>query len=174
MHFLLKRWLPSLALLLFASTAGAQSLDGLWVVDRERSVDFDPWRDFRVTLSASEAAVTIDRFWGAGRYTQRDSITVPLGRSVRIPARPGKWMDQVYLGAFVPQNATRTVEASISNDGRTLTVETEMPLESSQAYIAVTISSAFTVAADGSELTLIETRSTRATGTELRYVFRKK
>ena len=158
--------------LLLPVSGHAQTLDGTWLVDRERSVDFDPWRRLEVKLSFTDETATIDRFWRANsRYTQSDSITVPVGRSVRIPVRPGKWMDQVYLAVFVPDDARRSVTATLTEDRRSLTVVTDVPLESAQQDLTVKIISTYSLSDDGSEMTLVETRSTRAGGAPLKYVF---
>ena len=159
---------------LLGSPVLGQALDGTWIADRDRSVDNDPWRHFEVTLAMSSDSVTIDRFWrGSSRYTQRDSITVPLAETVEIPVRPGKWMYLVHIGVFVPDDTTRSVTADVSKNGNTLTVTTEMPLQTSQGGIRVTIVDTYSRDSEGN-LILVEKRSTRHSGPELRYVMKRR
>jgi hypothetical protein len=175
MYLYLQNIMIATAIALAGSAANAQSLEGTWVADPARSSDNDPWRGFEVAISFHGDSVTVDRFWrGTARYTQRDSITVPLDETTEIPIRPGKWMDQVYLGVFVPPDAERAVSTILSKDADSLEVSTIVPLLTSQGETTVVIRSTYALGSDANELILTENRSSRKTGPELRTILTRK
>jgi hypothetical protein len=173
MYPFLLRCFPIWLILLTPGFARAQGLSGTWTADLARSVDIDPWRSFQVSLAIDSNRVTVDRSWTAGRYSQHDSFTVPVGQPVDIDARPGKWMDHVYLGVFVPPAAVRRVQAELSADSRVLTLTTVTPVQTSQIDTSVTVISEYRLDADPDWMTLDEQRSSRAFGPPLRFVFRR-
>jgi len=158
--------------LLVVGESKAQTVEGLWVLDLKASTDIDPWREWKIDISFDEEGLTLDRIWSAGRYSQRDSFTVAVGEINEISIRPGKWMDQVYIGVFVPLNATRTIVAAVSDERRQMTVTAIVPLQSAQIDTTVTITSEYILTEDGAGLILTERRSSRS-GAPLRYIFKR-
>ena len=166
-------WLIAMLIVVSGVNASGQSLDGSWVMITEEGDDMDPWRGRTVDITISADSVTILSHWQAGRYWQRDSMTVSTDGAINtIPIRPGKWMNHVYLGVFVPDDASRDVQASWSPDNRTLTVESVVPLETSQADTFVTITSTYRVDESGNRLSVLEERSSRKTG-PMTYIFER-
>jgi hypothetical protein len=175
MHLHLQNVMIAAAISFMGCPAVAQGLEGHWVVDQAQSVDNDPWRQFEVTILLHGDSVSIDRFWrGTSRYTQRDSISVPLDKTVEIAARPGKWMNQVYLGVFVPPNRNRAVTATLSDDADSLTVTTTMPLMTSQSEITVNVRYTYAFGIAESDLVLTESRTSRKAGPELRTILKRR
>jgi hypothetical protein len=149
----------------------AQSLEGSWRVVVGESDDMDPWREWTVRITVDDDSLTLVRHWQAGRYYQHDSLRVSVDGSVNtIPVRPGKWMDHVYLGVFVPENATRAVTATRDQDEKMVRIVSVVPLETSQADTTVQIISTFRLDPTSDRLRLTETRSSRTTGA-MHYTF---
>ena len=166
-------WLLAGLMIISGVNVSGQSLDGSWVMITEESDDMDPWRGRTVDITISADSVTILSHWQAGRYWQRDSMTVSTDGAINtLPIRPGKWMNHVYLGVFVPDHATRDVRASWSPDNRTLKVASVVRLETSQADTFVTITSTYRVDESGNRLSVLEERSSRKTG-PMTYIFER-
>lgn len=145
---------------------------GMWELEPEKSTDMDPWRGLKLEIREKGSSVTFIRSWTAGRYSHRDSMTLQIGGiKNEIPLRPGKWIDNVYLGVFVTPNSKKAVVANWEDDGQSLHLETNLKLETSQGEAPLSIHSYYRLSADASALILTETRSTRQTGPPLVYVF---
>jgi len=164
--------LAAFCVALLANNSAAQTVDGNWILKVDASTDIDPWREWKIDISFDEEGLSLDRIWSAGRYSQRDSFTVAVGEINEISIRPGKWMDQVYIGVFVPLNATRTIVAAVSDERRQMTVTAIVPLQSAQIDTTVTITSEYILTEDGAGLILTERRSSRS-GAPLRYIFKR-
>ncbi len=166
-------WLAITFLLLLTPGLRAQSpLSGTWKLDRQRSSDVDPWRAVTLEIRERGNTITFIKTWKAGRYSQRDSMTVVTGGAEnRLPIRPGKWMEQVHLAVYVPREAVREVVANWGNTGRVLRLQSRYTLETSQGETPITIEREFRISGDGQTLTVTEKRSSRKTGPPLVFVY---
>ena len=59
-----------LAIMVPACTAQTD-ISGVWVVDKERSSDLEPWRDIHLRITADADQVAIGRLFNPRRYTRQ-------------------------------------------------------------------------------------------------------
>jgi len=155
------------------SAQGEESaLSGLWKLEGERSTDIDPWRECTYDIRQEESQLTLVKTLRASRYYQRDSISViPDDQEREAPITPGKWMEQVHMGARVEAGSTRLVRARWEEGGKVLYLQSRETVQTSQGDAPVIIERRFHISEDGTTMALTEARSTRTAGSPLVYDF---
>lgn len=164
-----------LALTLFSTVRGANSastspLAGQWQIDLARSTELSPWKAFNLTIAIDGDKVGIQRELGWGRRTFVDAMALNLSKKVNVVPIEW-WADNRHLGAYIGDDKTKRVHAQWLDGRRILRLSTDLVLETQQGERAVNILSDYKVSASGSELTLIELRSTR--NRPVVYVFKR-
>jgi hypothetical protein len=155
------RLLPLFFLLLArAVAADASPLAGTWKFDAAHSTELSPWKTYELTIAVAGPAVTIDRklAWGRRDYTDRLALDLTQPETAVII---DWWPDNRHLGAYVGDNKTKRVRATLLDDGRILRLSADLMLETQQGPRAVNVLSDYKVSANGAQLTLTELRSTR-------------
>jgi hypothetical protein len=148
------------------------ALAGRWKLERDRSTDIDPWREMTYDIRLQGSEITLVKTLRAGRYHQRDSMTViPDDQEREAPMTHGKWMEQVHMGARVGALSMRVVRARWEGEGKVLYLQSRVTVETSQGDAPVIIERRFHISEDGSSMALTEARSTRTSGTPLVYDF---
>lgn len=159
-----------LLLLPLAVAGGAEPpspLAGTWRIDRERSTELSPWRDYVLTIRLHGEEVSIHRQLGWGRRRFEDAMTIRPGHPTTVPV--AMWPDNRHLGAYIGGDHAKQVRAEWLDAHRILRLSTDLVLSTQQGDRAVNILSDYKVSAQGSLLTLTELRSTR--GRPVVYVF---
>lgn len=166
------RLLP-LFLLLFARTvaaadpsavasakADASPLAGTWKFDAAHSTELSPWKTYDLTIAVAGSLVTIDRklAWGRRDYTDRLALDLTKPETA---VTIDWWPDNRHLGAYVGDDKSKRVRATLLDAGRILRLSSDLVLETQQGPRAVNILSDYKVSANGAQLTLTELRSTR-------------
>jgi hypothetical protein len=151
---------------------GKSDLAGRWILEKERSTNIDPWRELTYDIRLQGSEITLVKTLRAGRYHQRDSMTViPDDQEREAPMTHGKWMEQVHMGARVGALSMRVVRARWEGGGKVLYLQSRVTVETSQGDAPVIIERRFHISEDGSSMALTEARSTRTSGTPLVYDF---
>jgi hypothetical protein len=149
-------------------------MSGAWVLDKDRSSNVDTWRSIELHITASEESVSIGRLFNPRRSTRHDSVTVPVNDTqVEIPMTgSAKWFEQPHLGVFIDGTTPQVVRANWATPNRVLTMQHLQTLQTSQGEATVEILREYTLSDDGSELTIVEERSSRPE--QLTYVYTRK
>lgn len=140
--------------------AAASPLAGVWHIDRERSTELSPWQSYDLTISVDGDIVTLARQFSAGRRTFADTMTLDTSKAETV-VPVSLWPDNRHLGAYIGGDHTKHVAAKWLDERRILRLSTDLVLDTQQGARAVNILSDFKVSTSGSQLTLIELRSTR-------------
>ena len=144
------------------------------MVDKDRSSNLEPWRDIQLNITVGEgsAEIAIGRWFNPRRRdTRRDSVSFPVNDTqVEIPM-PGsaKWLEQPHLGVFIDGKSPQQIRANWEEPGRVLNVQRLMTVETSQGSATVEILRRYSLSDDGSELTVVQNRSSRPS--PLTYVY---
>ena len=155
---------------LSAAEPDAHLLAGTWRYDATRSTELSSWGSLQLVIAVDGPRVTLTRHWTAGRRTF-DEVT-PLDLTRAINAVPVEWWpDNRHLGAYIGGDRTKRIHATLMDGGRMLRLSSDLVLATQQGERAVNILSDYKVSANGSQLTLIELRSTR--DEPIIYVFRR-
>jgi hypothetical protein len=157
-HALLKLLL-GLCLLPLAAAAADPAFNGRWRLDTVRSSALDGWSGMDLVISTRGGTVSLrhDMAWRKTRFTATD--TVDTARPVAIPGFFR--IDQRHMAVYALPKAPAQVRAAWLDDGRTLRVEAEVPLEISQGTGTMRIYDEYRLLEGGDELLLIELHSTR-------------
>ena len=148
------------------------ALAGRWIVAKERSTNIDPWRELTYDIRLRGSEITMVKTFRAGRYHQKDSITVVADDQEReAPMTHGKWIEQVHLGGRIGALSMRLVRVRWEGEGKVLYVQSRLTVETSQGDAPVIIERRFHISEDGSTMALTEARSTRTSGNPLIYDF---
>lgn len=157
--------------LLMIGADGPQNLTGEWELVADASTPVDPFRNLALDVRIDGASVVVVRTWiGSDNVRGVDSVRVVPGNAAQtIPMQ--SWLDNRHLGVRVGPDSTRQVSAHWKDDHRTLAVEQEMTVETSQGATPLRIYSEYRSTPDGNTLEVIELRSTRPR--PMSYVFRR-
>jgi hypothetical protein len=151
------------AVLMLAACQPTPDLTGTWAVDKERSSNLEPWRNIHLRITASDQEVSIGRLFNPRRETRHDSVTFPVNdKQISLPMEgSAKWLEQPHLGVFIDGKTPQKIRAHWETPGRVLDVQRLVTVETSQGSATVEILRNYALSDDGSELTVVETRSSR-------------
>ena len=160
----------SLAILMMGAHQ-PDNLAGEWELVADASTPVDPFRNLALEVRLESASVVIVRTWmGSDNIRGVDSLRVVPGDVAQtVPML--SWLDNRHLGVRVDTDSTRQVSAHWKDDNRTLAVEQQMMVASSQGATPLRIYSEYRSTPDGNTLEVIELRSTRPR--PMSYVFRR-
>jgi len=160
------RALAPLLVCLFTAISVGQpihDLAGTWNLVNERSSSVDPWRSMSLSIESTEGVVTIYRDLLAGRDSRKDTLVVPVDGQTRstIVPKSAHWLEQPHLGVYFDGTTQQHVSGTWLRPGVELMVNVSTTLQTSQGPSPVQIIRRFIVSEDGTELTMLETRSSR-------------
>jgi len=132
---------------------------GTWTLVKSQSSAIDPWRRLRVSIDADRSDLTVVRTWtGAYRVTSVDSVRIPIdGARHEVPIP--QWHDNRHIAVRPTVDSIKYVSAQWIDRGRTLAVETHMPVLTSQGETKIRMHSEYRIAPDGQRLDVLELRS---------------
>lgn len=151
----------SAAVLCLLSVAGANDdFTGRWKIDTSRSSALDPWRTLDMEISIRGSMISITRFYAAGRRKAQESMTIDTSLPSQIVTVEG-WWDNRHIGAYLDEGDKKIVAAKWLDRGRTLQLNIEMVLETSQGSSPVRVIREMRLSPDGKTLRVLQLRSSR-------------
>lgn len=139
---------------------GSAGLAGSWTIDRDASSAIDPWRRILLDIEIDGKDVTIERTVTTGRRNHTEVYPLRIGKTVSVPVE--WWTGNRHIGAYMGGDGTENVHADWIDEGRTLRVESQYILATSQGETPVRGYFEYRLSHDGSQLTVIELRSSRS------------
>lgn len=165
------------AVVVMACPAFAQSvigLDGVWEVLPGHSTDIDHFRYFSLTIRTTGNTVTIIQTWRA-RLTVTDSITVtPDGKEIDVPVKSWVFPTNVYMGLRMSEGGKRQISARYEDAGRTCILRDKFIVRTSQGTTPMTVNHRYSLTDEKDILVYTITRSSRKSGPEVKYTFKRK
>ena len=148
-----------LLLLLPLTAFAASPLEGRWRLDRTRSTALDGWHewDLVISLTGTQVGLQHDMKWGQTKFSATN--TVDTAHPVTLPAFFR--VEQRHMALYPAKDGTTPVRAAWLDDGRTLRVEADTPIEISQGQAIMRIYSEYRLVEGDAALTLIELHSSR-------------
>lgn len=143
---------------------------GTWRMDPAASVDLAAWQTMDLTVDVQGSQVTLTRHLAAGRRTYDDVTKLDLTKPVNVVPMPW-WSANRHLGAYSGGDHTKKVRAEVLDGGRILRTSADFVLDTQQGSHAVNVITDYRLSASGTQLTVIELRSTR--NQPLVYVFKR-
>ncbi len=158
----LAKWLVATAVLYFSlSMASANGeFSGRWKIDTDRSTALDPWRSLEIEIAVENSKVSIVRYYGGGSRVAQESMSLDTSITSQTVEVEG-WWENRHIGAYSGNGKKQTVSAKWLDKGRTLQLNIEMVLESSQGSSNVRALRELRLSRDGKTLTEIQLRSSR-------------
>ena len=155
----LLKFVLGLALLPLAALAADPSLNGRWRLDPARSTALDGWTAADLVIQADGSTVSLrhDMTWHATKVTATNTVDTAHPTDIANFFR----IDQRHMAVYARPKETARVQASWIDDGRTLRVEAQVPVETSQGNTTMRLYDEYRLLEDGQELVLIELHSTR-------------
>ena len=155
---LLKILLASLLIPLGAASANPD-FNGRWRLDIDRSSALDGWTamDLVLEVDGSKVAIEHDMRWRTTRVVETNMVNTK--KKVKVPNFFR--IEQRHMAVYPPKKSVSPVSAKWIDDGRTLRVETTIPVEVSQGDASIRIYLEYRLGIGGESLTLIELHSTR-------------
>ena len=155
----LLKFLLGLALLPLAALAADPSLNGRWRMDLARSTALDGWTTADLVIQADGSTVSLrhDMTWHATKVTATNTVDTAHPTEVVNFFR----IDQRHMAVYARPQEAAHVQASWIDAGRTLRVEAQVPVETSQGNTTLRLYDEYRLLEGGNELLLIELHSTR-------------
>lgn len=145
------------------------AFSGLWTISaaetttrdpEARSTATDPWRNLDIEIEVDGDQVSITRSFRGGSRVARESMTVDTSVPSQVVTVEG-WWDNRHIGAYLGGGKKQTVAAKWLDGGRTLQLNIEMILETSQGETPVRVLREMRLSDDGETLVVIQLRSSR-------------
>jgi hypothetical protein len=151
--FLLSLFLPLAALAADADFAGR------WRLDPARSTALDGWTaaDLVVGIDGSKISLQHDMTWRSTKVTATNLVDTAASADVANFFR----LDQRHMAVYARPTESAHVTAAWIDGGRTLRVEAQVPLETSQGNTTMRLYDEYRLLEGGQTLLLIELHSTR-------------
>lgn len=157
----LRRLIPPLALLLLplAAIAATSPLEGRWRLDKARSTAIDGWSawDLVISTAGSQVSLRYEMQWYATKVSATNTVDTAKPATVQDFFR----VDQRHMAVYPIKGQSTPVQAAWIDGGRTLRVEAEPTLETSQGNAVMRIYSEYRLVEGDHELLLIELHSSR-------------
>lgn len=173
-HMKTVRLLAGLCLLLAGPALARDSgFNGQWILLKAQSSDFDYFREVVLGFTVAPDTVTLTTDLGP-RRPYHDTLTVRAdGQPHAVPINDGTFATNLFLGLKLPVGQAKTVTATWE-DAHTLRLEETFTAQASQGDKPMTMTRRFTHDPQADLLTCRLTRSTRLTGPEVVYVFKRR
>lgn len=145
---------------LLSSVAHAASpFDGRWRLDKTRSTALDGWHewDLVIQVTGSQVSLKHDMKWGRTEFSATN--VVDTAQASRLPNFFR--VEQRHMALYPAKDAVTPVRAAWLDDGRTLRVEADVPIEISQGQAVMRISSEYRLLEGDRDLELIELHNSR-------------
>ena len=155
----LLKLLLGLALLPLAVLAGDPAFNGRWRLDPARSTALDGWSTADVVIAADAGKVGFhyDMTW----HTTKVSVDQAVDTAQPVAVTNFFRIDQRHMAVYARPHEAATVAATWLDDGRTLRLEAQVPVETSQGNTTMRLYQEFRLLEGGNALELIELHSTR-------------
>ena len=155
LNLFLAAWLLPLAVL-----AGDPAFTGRWRLDTARSTALDGWSTLDLVISVDGSKVTLfhDLTWHSTKVTATNVVDTAQPATQKDFFR----LDQRHMAVYARPGETTPVTAGWLDAGRTLRVEAQVPLETSQGNTTMRLYQEYRLIEGNNELVLIELHHTRS------------
>ena len=146
----------------------SKTIYGTWKLNKEKSTDLASWRYRQPQLvirNEDEAGISIVTTWlERNKVAMVDSVKfMPDGEQVEIPVSSQYWVENWYMGVLAKMGTIKTVSGNWEKQDRSLHVQKELTVETSQGDTQIRTSYSYNLDRRGDILTVIEKRSSRPT-----------
>lgn len=159
-----------IALVIPTIVSGAESpFLGRWRLDRTRSSALDGWSAWDLVLSVegSQVGLRHDMQWGRTQFTATNLIDTAKPNTLPTFFR----VEQRHMAVYPAKDQPTSARATWLDGGRTLRIEAETPVETSQGNTTLRLYTEYRLLEGDRELLVIELRSARPR--PLTYLFTK-
>lgn len=150
----------ALALPALVSAQSPADFAGRWTIDSQQSTALDPWRSLELEIGVNGDSVTIIRHYKAGSRVADESMALDTSLPSQTVKTEG-WWDNRHIGAYLGNGGEQTVSAKWLDEGRTLQLNIDLVLETSQGDTPVRVIREMRLSDDGQRLTAVQMRSSR-------------
>ncbi len=148
-----------LCLLPLAAMASDASFNGRWRMDTARSTALDGWTTADIVIQAdgSKVGFRYDMTWHATKATAAQTVDTAQPVDITHFFR----IDQRHMAVYALPKQAAHVTASWLDAGKTLRVEAQVPVETSQGNTTMRIYQEYRLLEGGNDLVLIELHGSR-------------
>jgi len=168
--------IPLVLIVVLVPTAlsnGDQEFNGKWTLLPLKSSDIDLFKTSSIDISQNGSTVNIIYTWGSGR-TATETLVLKTGGAVNgIPVPSRVWPSNVFMGISMDTSSEQAVTALWENNGTRLKIERQYTVLASQGKKQITSTDTYELTDEKQTLTVLLDRSTRKSGSTLKYVFKR-
>lgn len=152
---------------------GDQAFNGKWTLLPLKSSEMDLFKTSSMEISLDGSTVTIIFTWGSGRTSVEKLLLKTGGTINRIPVESRVWPSNVFMGISMDTTSRQEVTAQWEKLGTRLKVERRYTVLASQGKAQITSIDTYELTDEKQTLTVVLDRSTRQSGSPLKYVFKR-
>lgn len=163
------------AILIPALTAsqGDPSFNARWMLIPQMSHEIGLYGTLSIDIRHQSSSITIVQKWGTSRFFI-DSLALKLGGVVNtVTIRDRVWPTNVFMGLSMPVSGTRQIKAVWEKEGKVLKLEESYSIRGSQGVRPISCIHTYELSEDKEILTYTIIRSSRTTGSPVKYVLKK-
>ena len=160
--------LPTLGL-----SKGDPAFNGKWTLIPDKSSEIGLYRTLSLEIQQDSATVTIIQTWGT-RRSFSDTLVLKTGGAVnQVTISNRVFPTNVFMGLSMPVGSSRQMKAKWKSKDTVLKITEKCKVRGSQGLSPISSAHTFELSSDKELLTYKVTRSTRKTGPEVKYVFKR-
>lgn len=155
------------------SGQGDPEFYGKWMLIPEKSSEIGLYKTLSIEILQKDSTVTIIQKWGGRRSFTETLILKTGGVDNQVSVNNRVFPTNVFMGLSRLVEEKRQIKATWENNGTVLKLEERYNIRSSQGKSQIFSINTYELSSDKEILTYKIHRSTRKTGPELRYMFKK-
>ncbi len=152
---------------------GDPEFNGKWRLVPAKSSEIDLYGTLSLEFQQQEAELTLMQTWGTNRFFADTLQLKTNGEVNKLPVRDRVFATNVFMGLSMPVGSTRQITAKWENQGMTLRLDERYAIRSSQGKSNLTSVHTYSLSNDKETLTYQIDRSTRQTGSPIKYVLKR-
>ena len=162
-----------LSLVLFTEVSAQEmAFQGKWKLIKEGSSDLDYFQYMTIQFTVKHNEITVEKEFGPRRKSAETMVLKTDGSTNSVNVQDRTFMSNLYMGIKIPSHTTRDVTATWRKQNA-LVIHERSSVEGSQGSRQLEVDNLFELSSDKNLLTYTIKRSSRKSGTELKFILKR-
>jgi hypothetical protein len=161
------------SIILFTGVSAQEmAFEGKWKLIKDRGSDLDYYQQMTIQFTVKKDEVIIAKEFGPRRKCTETMLLKTNGTKNDVPVTDQTFMSNLFMGIKIPPKEKKEVTANWQNEN-VLVIRERYVIAGSQGRKHIDVTNSFELSADKHLLFYRMKRSSRKTGPELHYVFKR-
>ncbi|MBI5472896.1 MAG: hypothetical protein HY961_11175, partial [Ignavibacteriae bacterium] len=153
-------------------SAQEMAFQGKWKLIKEKSSDLDYFQYLTIQFTVKQNEITVVKEFGPRRKCVETMVLKTDGTRNTVTVTDATFMSNLYMGLKLPPHTKREVTATWRKEN-SLLIHESYDVASAQGRKEIEVDNVFELSPDKNLLTYRIQRSSRKTGPELKYIFKR-